>query len=104
MMPVFSDKYRSSRTLGVEFPVGHSFGMVNDPQMQTRTLRAALELLVSAQEPGTRVDIPEEWPVDPKEAYKSWQPSEPSPIVAHNIDLIRKARRAAAENESQANR
>jgi hypothetical protein len=100
MMPVFSDKYRSSRTLGVEFPFGHSFGMVRDPQMQTRTLRAALDLLVLAQESGTRVDVAEQWPVDHKEAYKSWQPSESSPIVAHNIDLIRKARREAAANKS----
>jgi len=100
MMPVFSDKYRSSRVLGVEFPFGHSFGMVHDPEMQRRTLRAALELLVSAQEPETRVDVEEQWPVEAKEAYKSWQPSEPSPIVAHNIDLIRKARREAAPLES----
>jgi hypothetical protein len=100
MMPVFSDKYRASRTLGVEFPFGHGFGVVHDPEMQTRTLRAALELLFLAQEPETRVDVAEQWPVDPKEAYKSWQPSEPSPIVAHNIDLIRKARREAAARDS----
>jgi hypothetical protein len=100
MMPVFSDKYRSSRTVGVEFPFGHSFGMVHDSQMQTRTLRAALDLLVSAEGPETRVDATEPWPVDSKQAYKSWQPSEPSPIVAHNIDLIRKARREAAALES----
>ncbi len=100
MMPVFSDKYRSSRTLGVEFPFGYGFGMVHDPEMQTRTLLAALELLDSAEVPETRVDVTERWPVDSKEAYKSWQPSEPSPIVAHNIDLIRKARREAAARNS----
>jgi hypothetical protein len=100
MMPVFSDEYRSSRALGVEFPFGHSFGMVNDAEMQRRTLRAALELLVSAREPGTRIDVAEQWPVDTKEAYKSWQPLEPSPIVAHTIDEIRKFRREAAALES----
>lgn len=104
MMPVFSDKYRSSRVLGVEFPFGHSFGMVDDAKMQTRILRAALELLVSAREPETRVDVTELWPVDAKEAYKSWQPLEPSPIVAHSIDEIRRARREAAALESDRSR
>jgi hypothetical protein len=99
MMPVFSDKYRSSRVLGVEFPFGHPFGMLGDIEMQTRTLRAALGLLVSAREPETRVDVAERWPVDAKEAYKSWQPLEPSPIVAASVDQIRKARREAAALE-----
>jgi hypothetical protein len=65
--------------------------------MQKRTLRAALGLLVTAKVPETRVDFDEVWPVDRKEAYKSWQPSEPSPIVAHSIERIRAARRAKAE-------
>lgn len=100
MMPVLASKYRSSRILGVEFPFGHSFGVVHEAEMQSRTLVAALELLVSASEPETRVDVEETWPGDAKEAYKSWQPSEPSPIVAHNLEAIRKARREAANRES----
>jgi len=96
MMPELSDKYRSSRVLGVEFPFGHSFGVVGDDEMQTRTLRAALDLLVTATEPETRVDLDAVWPGDPKQAYKDWQPSEPSPIVKHSIEAIRAARRDAA--------
>lgn len=95
MMPVFCDKHRSSRTLGVEFPFGHSFGMPGDAVMQTATLQAALQLLATADAPETRVDVATKWPVERKQAYKSWQPSEPSPIVAHTIDQIRAARRAA---------
>lgn len=95
MMPVFCDKHRSSRTLGVEFPFGHSFGMAHDEEMQTQTLLAALDLLVSAAGPETRVDVTTSWPVERKEAYKGWQPSEPSPIVKHSLDRIRAARRAA---------
>ena len=98
MMPVMSDKHRSSRTLGVEFPFGHSFGMPHDPQMQARTLRAALDLLVDASSPETRIDHPEPWPVDRKVAYKAWQPSEPSPIVAATIDRLRQARRDVARD------
>ncbi len=100
MMPVFSDKHRSSRTLGVEFPFGHSFGMANDKAMQTETVRAALRLLEVADTPETRADVATTWPVERKVAYKSWQPSEPSPIVAHSIDQIRAARRAAAERDN----
>lgn len=97
MMPVLSDKYRSSRILGIQFPFGHSFGQVADPEMQRRTLWAALELLVGAPGPMTRVDVAEQWPGDAREAYKHWQPDEPSPIVAHNMEMIRKAREAAKQ-------
>ena len=100
MMPVLAGKYRTSRVLGVEFPFGHSFGVVDDAQMQTRTLRSALELLVTATAPETRVDVDEQWPGDPKQAYKDWQPSEPSPIVKHTLELIRQARRDAAGRQS----
>ena len=96
MMPELSEKHRSSRVLGVEFPFGHSFGVVDETEMQTQTLRAALEVLSTATEPETRVDLDVVWPGDPKQAYKDWQPSEPSPIVKHSIDAIRKARRDAA--------
>jgi hypothetical protein len=97
MMPELSEKYTSSRILGVEFPFGHSFGMVGDAEMQYRTLRAALDLLVQATSPLTRVDVEETWPVERRLAYKSWQPEEPSPIVAESIEAIRRARRRAAE-------
>jgi hypothetical protein len=90
MMPVLSDKYRSSRTLGVEFP----FGMPDDIAMQHRVLRAALDLLADATGPETRVDLDEIWPQDRREAYKSWQPAEASPIVAQSIGAIRRAQRA----------
>jgi len=100
MMPVLAEKYRTSRVLGVEFPFGHSFGVALDADMQTLTLRAALDLLVTAVAPETRVDVDEPWPGDPKQAYKDWQPSEPSPIVKHSLEVIRQARRDAANRES----
>ena len=100
MMPELSQKYRTSRVLGVEFPFGHSFGLVGDTEMQAQVLHAALDLLVSATEPETRVDLDIVWPGDRKQAYKDWQPAEPSPIVKHNIDAIRKAHRDAAANDS----
>jgi len=101
MMPVLATKHRSSRVVGVEFPFGHSFGMVDDPAMQHRVLLAAIEMLSTATEPETRLDLDETWPIDRREAYKAWQPSEPSPIVAHSIDQILKARKAAAEKSGE---
>ena len=100
MMPELAEKYRSSRVLGVEFPFGHTFGVVGDAAMQGQTLRAGLDLLATATEPETRVDLDTVWPGDPKQAYKDWQPSEPSPIVKHSIEAIRKARREAADRDS----
>ncbi len=95
VMPVMSDRYRSSRILGVQYPFGHSFGDVGNVEMQRRTLWAALQLLVAAPPPGARLDLAEQWPGDARAAYKNWQPDEPSPIVAHNMDLIRQAREAS---------
>jgi hypothetical protein len=92
MTPILSDKYRSSRTLGVQFPFGHSFGAVADPEMQRRTLNAALQLLVDAPGPETRVDVDEQWPGDAREANKNWQPDEPGLIVLHSMEIIRQAR------------
>ena len=100
MMPELSDKYRSSRVVGVEFPFGHSFGVVGDAEMQTNTLLAALDLLATATKPETRIDLDTVWPGDPKQAYKDWQPSEPSPIVKHSLEAIRKARRNEANRNS----
>ena len=43
---------------------------------------AADGVVAGASGPGTRVDIDLEWPQPRGEAYKAWQPAEPSPIVA----------------------
>jgi hypothetical protein len=96
MMPDVAAKYRLSRLVGVEFPFGHAFGMPNDPGMQLAVARAAVDLLDSATEPESRLDVEIEWPIDTKVAYRDWQPAEPSPIVAYNI-----ARRAAIEERRE---
>ena len=92
MMPFVAEKYRLSRVVGVEFPFGHAFGMPGDAAMQRTVGEAAVELLAGATEPESRLDVEVEWPIDARTAYRDWQPSEASPIVAYNI-----ARRQAAE-------
>jgi len=81
MMPDLATKLHTPRTVGVEFPFGHPFGLPHEPAMQHRVLGEALHVLAGADRFGTRIDIDLEWPIPRKEAYRNWQPAEPSPIV-----------------------
>jgi D-proline reductase (dithiol) PrdB len=81
MMPAVAQERRAPRIVGVEFPFGHPFGMPGDKAMQRQVLELALRVLAGAGSFGTRVDVDIEWPVPLREAYKSWQPKEASPIV-----------------------
>jgi hypothetical protein len=81
MMPALAEERRAPRIVGVEFPYGHAFGMPGDRVMQRRVLELALHVLSGGSAFGTRVDLDVEWPVPLREAYRSWQPKEPSPIV-----------------------
>ena len=82
MMPDLAAAVLAPRIVGVEFPFGHPFGMPDDRAMQRTVLETAVRVLAGASQPGTRVDIDLEWPQPRGEAYKAWQPAEPSPIVA----------------------
>jgi hypothetical protein len=82
MMPTWGERFGAPRTLGVEFPFGHTLGMAGDAAMQTRVVRAALDLLVSARPPGPVVaDFGEPWPGDFDEWKKAWHPKQPSPVI-----------------------
>ena len=81
MMPYWAEKVGTPRTLGVEVPFGHAFGVPGDREMQMSIVRAALSLLEEAREPGAHADVEIEWPQPSDEARKDWQPSEPSPII-----------------------
>lgn len=82
MMPALAVAMRAPRVLGVEFPFGHPFGPPHDAATQASVLTAALRLLAGAPSFGARLDVDIVWPTPLKEAYRSWQPAEPSPIVA----------------------
>jgi hypothetical protein len=82
MMPVWGERFGAPRTLGVEFPFGHTLGMAGDAGLQTRVIRAALGLLVSAQSPGPAIAyFDEPWPGDFDEWKKAWHPKQPSPVI-----------------------
>ena len=86
MMPDLAEQRRAPRIVGVEFPFGHAFGMRGDRAMQRRTLELALHVLAGARSFGTRVDLDVEWPIPVREAYREWQPKEPSPIVKKMLE------------------
>lgn len=86
MMPALAEERLAPRVVGVEFPYGHPFGLPGDEKMRGRVLDLALRVLAGAGAPGTRVDLDVEWPVPLREAYRSWQPKEASPIVKVLLD------------------
>ena len=89
MMPAVAEERRAPRIVGVEFAFGHTFGVAGDKVMQRRVLELALRVLAGAANFGTRVDFDLEWPVPVREAYRAWQPAEPSPIVRKLIEARR---------------
>ena len=88
MMPEMAERYGLPRIVGVEFPFGHSFGLPGDRRMQTAVARTALSVFERRDLP-VREDVPITWPIDFKDAYRGWQPKEPSPVVALMARQIR---------------
>ena len=82
MMPATAEQLAAPRIVGVEFPFGHPFGRPEDRDVQRLVLGTALRTLAGSSRPITRIDVDLEWPQPRGEAYKAWQPAEPSPIVA----------------------
>jgi hypothetical protein len=82
MMPATAVELLAPRVVGVEFPYGHPFGLPGSRDMQRMVLETAVTVLAGAAGPGpVRVDVDIEWPQPRGEAYKAWQPAEPSPLV-----------------------
>lgn len=51
------------RSAFVDFPLGHTAGKADEPELNARIVAAALEVL-SSTEPGVIVDLPFQWSVD----------------------------------------
>jgi D-proline reductase (dithiol) PrdB len=85
MMPDIAERLATPRVIGVEFPFGHAFGPPGNAAVQVRVLATAVEVLSGSPRFGTRVDLDIEWPVPVKEAYRAWQPVEPSPLIAQML-------------------
>jgi hypothetical protein len=81
MMPYWAENTGVPRTLAVEFPFGHTLGQPHNREQQMRVIRQALQVLETAESPGTIAHSLEEWPLPQEEAIMDWQPPEPSPII-----------------------
>ena len=58
MVREHTEKVKPPRALFVPFPFGHALGRANDPELQHRVLRAALDLLAEPAGPVLR-DFPD---------------------------------------------
>jgi hypothetical protein len=92
MMPAVAEERRAPRIVGVEFPFGHAFGMPGDRTMHRQVVELALRVLAGGSAFGARVDVDIEWPVPLRDAYKAWQPAEPSPIVRKFLENLARDR------------
>jgi D-proline reductase (dithiol) PrdB len=98
MMPVWAEKIGVPRTLAVEFPFGHTLGMPGDTAQQMRVLLQALDTLQLATGPGHIEHSTEKWSEPVEAAVKSWQPLEPSPIIAELSPKFREMLRSQRRN------
>ena len=80
MMPFWAERIGVPRTVGVEFPFGHTLGHAGDSQEQAKVIGDALRTLAEAREPGTVAHLPYTWP-DFERWRREWQPEKPSPII-----------------------
>ena len=74
------------RLAGISYPPGRCLGRPHDADGQRAVLRATLEVLASATEPDTYVELPFEWPESPAQARIASKDVAPAPIV----DLLKK--------------
>jgi D-proline reductase (dithiol) PrdB len=79
-MPFWAERIGVPRSLAVEFPFGHILGQPHNVPQQMRVINEALEVLESAQEPGTVVHSPETWPAPLEEAMRDSHAETPPPI------------------------
>jgi D-proline reductase (dithiol) PrdB len=97
-MPYWAEKIGTPRTLAIAFPFGHTLGRPGDKEQQRMVITEALTALQDAETPGTVVHSEQTWPQSTQEAIESWQPKEPSPIIAELApqfrEMLRQRRRS----------
>jgi hypothetical protein len=54
-------RIKAPRNAFLNFPLGRQCGKPHDVEMQTRILKDALDVLVTATTPGELVDLPYQW-------------------------------------------
>jgi len=70
MIPAFTAAVGVPRLAAIGYPLSRPMGRPKDADGQRAVLRAALDVLATAREPGTVVELPFEWPESPARARK----------------------------------
>ena len=95
-----TEKVKPPRALWVPFPFGHAFGRPNDPELQHRVLRAALDLLDEPSGPVLRDFADDEEPGDqpaaPTQASAVTPPAQRPDRCGHGDDADASLSRAVA--------
>jgi len=99
-MPYWTERIGTPRTLAVAFPFGHTLGRPDGKEQQRSVLSEALGVLENAETPGSIVHSGETWSQSTKDAIKSWQPEEPSPIIAELAPQFREMLRQRKRSKS----
>jgi hypothetical protein len=81
MIPDLTRAVGVPRLAGISYPMGRPLGKPHDADGQRAVLHATLELLVSATEPDTYLELPFEWPESPAQARNTSKDLPPPPIV-----------------------
>lgn len=70
MIPAFTAAVGVPRLAAIGYPLSRPMGRPHDADGQRAVLRAALDVLATATEPGTVVELPFVWPESPAQARK----------------------------------
>lgn len=72
-----TQQVKPPRAVFVNHPMGNTFGHAGDRAVQSRILRAALDVVANATEAGTLIDLPQVWdaPIEyrPKKRGRAYQ-------------------------------
>ena len=77
MIPELTRATGAPRVAGIAYPLSRPLGQVGDAEGQRAVLRAALQVLVEASEPGAVRYLPFVWPESDREARKHRGPLPP---------------------------
>ena len=79
MIPDFTAKVGVPRLVGIAYPMSRPLGRPGDADGQRAVLAGVLDVLRTAKEPGTYVELPFSWPESVAEARRTTE--EPPPIA-----------------------
>ncbi len=102
LMPYWSEKLGTPRTLAVEYPFGHMLGRAGQRDEQLAVIRRALGVLRDATAPGAVEHYEQPWQEDEKEWRRRWQPAEPSPLIKMLLDAAKQQAQERREGDNPA--